>query len=77
MHPIQPELDDKPIPNNTHVMLSQLSIYLYFFFIALPTFNTSAYGILLLASTQTRWTTIILTTLIPISIAQNIRQALL
>ncbi len=45
--------------------------------LTLSTLNTAAYGILLLASVQTRWTTNILETLIPAYDAPNIRQALL
>jgi len=44
---------------------------------ALPTFCTAVYGLLLLASIQTRWTTNIPEALIPSNIAQPIRQAIL
>jgi hypothetical protein len=43
----------------------------------MPSISPATYGLLLIANTQTRWTTSIPNTLIPTYIAQNIRQSML
>jgi hypothetical protein len=53
-YPVSPELDDEPITNTTEVSPSQLHTCPYSFTLTLPTFNTSTYGLLLLANRQTR-----------------------
>ena len=76
-YPVHPKLDDEPITNTTEVILSQLRTCPYSFTVTLPTFCSVAYGLLLLASRQVRWTTNIPEALIPQHIPQPIRQALL
>jgi hypothetical protein len=76
-YPVQTEYDDEPITITTQVTPSQLNTRPYSFTITLPTFSTAAYGLLLLASRQTRWSTSIPETLIPTFITQTIRQAIL
>jgi hypothetical protein len=71
-----PELDDEPITNTTEVTPFQLRTCPYSFSLTLPTFSTAAYG-LILANKQTRWTTSLPYALIPTTIAQLIRQAIL
>jgi len=71
-YPVQPELDDEPITNTTQVIPTQLSTCPYSFTTTLPTFSTAAYGLIFLASSQTRWSTSIPDTLIPTNIAQSI-----
>jgi hypothetical protein len=75
-YPVQPEYDEEPITSTTHVTPSQLNTYPYSFTITLPTFSTATYG-LLLASRQTRWSTNIPDSIIPIFITQTILQAIL
>ena len=58
-------------------MPSQLNTGPSSFTTTLTTFSTAAYGLLLLASRHTRWTTGIPESLIPSAITQNIRQAIL
>jgi hypothetical protein len=76
-YPVQPEYDDKPLTGTTQVLPPQLHTCPYTFTITLPTFCTAAYGLLLLASRQKRWSTSIPETLISTFITQNIRQAIL
>jgi hypothetical protein len=76
-YPVQPEYDDEPITNTTQVIPSQVNTCPYSFTPTLPTFNIAAYGLLLLASRQTRWSTSIPDSLIPTFITQTIRQAIL
>jgi hypothetical protein len=76
-YPVQPEYDDEPITSTTQVTTSQLNICPYSFTITLPIFSVAAYGLLLLANRQTRWSTSIPGSLIPIFITQTIRQAIL
>jgi hypothetical protein len=76
-YPVKPEYDDKPITNTTQVTPSQLNNRPYSFTITLPTFSTATYGLLFLASKQTRWSTRIPKTLIPSFITQTIRQAIM
>jgi len=73
---VRPERDDEPITSTTEVIPSQLHTCPYSFTLTLPTFTTAAYG-LLLASRQTRWTTSIPDLLVPTTIIQLIRQAIL
>jgi len=76
-YPVRQELDDEPITNTTEVISPQLRTCLYSFTITLPTFNSAAYGLPLLASRQVRWSTNVPATLIPQQIPQPTRQALL
>jgi hypothetical protein len=73
MYPDQPELDNDSITITTQVIPSSLSTYPYFFPLVLPTFSIATCGLLLLACKQTKWTKNIPESLIPTSIAQNIR----
>jgi len=74
-YPAQPELDDEPITSTTQITPTHLDTC-PFFTVTLPTYSPAVYGLLLLASRQTRWTTSIPDALIPTSIANNIRQTL-
>ena len=76
-YPARSELDDESITSTTQVTPSQLGTYPNCFTVTMPTYSVATYGLLLLASRQTRWTTNIPDTLIPTSIANNIRQTLL
>jgi len=53
-YPAQPELDDEPVIITTQVIPTKLSTCPYSFTTPLPTFITATYGLLLLASRQTR-----------------------
>jgi hypothetical protein len=75
-YPVTPELDDEPITNITEVIPTNLRTCPYSFTLTLPTFCSAAYGMLLLAGRQARWTSNIPDTLIPQTIAQPIRKAL-
>ena len=76
-YPFTPKLDDEPITNTTKVIPTHLRTCPYSFTLTLPTFSSAAYGMLLLASRQTRWSSSIPDTLIPQTIAQPIRKAYL
>ena len=76
-YPVCPKLDDEPITSTTEIIPSQLHTCPYSFTLTLPTFSTAAYGLLLLANRQTRWSSSIPETLIPSTIAPPIRQAIL
>jgi len=76
-YPVTPEFDDEPITNTTEVIPTHLRTCPYSFILNLPTFSSAAYGLLLLASRQVRWTSSMPNTLIPQTIAQPIRNALL
>jgi hypothetical protein len=76
-YPIIPEIDDDPHTNTTEVLPTHLRTCPYSFNLTLPTFSSAAYGLLLLASRQTRWTANITEALIPHAIPQPIRKALL
>jgi hypothetical protein len=76
-YPVCPELDDKPITSTTEVIPTQFRICPYSFTLTLPTFNSASYGLLLLASKQARWSSNIPEALIPQTISQPIRQALI
>ena len=76
-YPVQPEYDDEPITNTAHVTPSQLNTCPYSFTTTLLTFSTTTYGLFVLASKHTRWSTNIPDSLIPIFITQTIRQAIL
>ena len=76
-YPVRPELDDEPITSITEVIPSQLRTYPYYFTLNLPTFSTAAYGLLFLATRQARWSTNIPEALIPQTISQPIRQAII
>jgi hypothetical protein len=76
-YPVTPEFDDEPITNTTKVIPTHLRTCPYSFTLTLPTFSSAAYGLLLLANRQARWSTSILNTLIPQTIFQPIRKALL
>jgi len=75
--PVQPEYDDEPITNTIQVIPSQLNTCPYSFTTTLPTFSTTTYGLLILASRYTRWTTIAPDSLIPTVVTQSIRQTIL
>jgi hypothetical protein len=75
--PVNPELDDESITSTTEVMPTQLRTCPYSFTLNLPPFSSAAYGMLLLASRQARWAACILEVLIPQTIPQPIRKALL
>jgi hypothetical protein len=76
-YPVHPELDDEPIANNTQVIPFQFNTCPYSFTTTLPAFSTATYGLLLLASKQTKWTASLPNTFIPAIVIQNIRQAIL
>ena len=76
-YPVHPEIDDEPITNITEVLPTQLRTCPYSFNLTLPTFSSSTYGLLLLASRQARWASHIPEVLIPQAILQPIRKALL
>jgi hypothetical protein len=76
-YPAQPELNDELLTSTTRLAPTHLDTCPYCFTVALPTYILSTYGLLLLASRQARWTTSMRDTLIPTSIANNIRQTLL
>jgi len=76
-HPVPPELDDLPIVTTIAVIPTQLDLCPYAFNITLPTFSPMAYGLLLLASRQVKWTATIPDTLLPYNIPNNIRTLIL
>jgi hypothetical protein len=73
---VRTELDEEPITSTTEVIPSQLRTRPYSFTRTLLTFCSAAYGLLLLANRQARWSTHIPATLIPQQIPQPTRQAL-
>jgi len=73
----RPEFDDEPITSTREVIPAHLRTCPYSFTLTLPTFSSAAYGLLLLASRQARWSSSIPYTLIPQIISQPIRKALL
>jgi hypothetical protein len=76
-YPGTPELYDEPITITTKVIPTHLRTCPYSFTMTLSTFSSAAYDLLLLASRQARWSASIPYTLIPHTIAQPIRKALL
>jgi len=76
-YPITLEFDDEPITSTTKVIPTHLRTCPYSFTLTLPASSSAAYGLLLLASKQARWSTSIPDTLIPQTISQPIRKALL
>ncbi len=73
-HKIRPR---GPITSTTQVIPSQLNTCPYSFTKTLPTFSTASYGLMLLASRHTRWSTTNPDPLIPAIITQTIRQVIL
>jgi hypothetical protein len=56
-YPARPELDDEPVTSTTQVTPPQLDTCPYRFTVTMPTYSPATYGLLLIASRQTRWTT--------------------
>jgi hypothetical protein len=75
-YPVRPELDDEPFTIATQVIPSQLCTCTYSFTLALPMFSSAAYGLILLASRQTKRTSIP-DTLIATYITQSIHHAIM
>ena len=76
-YPVTLELDDEPTTSITEVIPAHLRTCPYSFTVTLPTFSSAVYNLLLLASRQARWPAKIAETLIPQSIPQPFRKALL
>ena len=71
------ELDDEQIDGPTLIIPRQLASYPYLFRLTLPANSPATTGLLLLASRQAPWTTLIPDSFIPDHLPENLRARLL
>jgi len=69
--------DDEPVLSDTDLLPKELQGVPAPYIVKLPTFSPSTYGLILLASRQTKWSASLSPDIIPADLPEDLRQALL